>query len=251
MATLYLHIGTHKTGSTSLQHYLYEHRAALARQGLHYPEIGLKGSGHHALAWAFGSGFRHEPDTAQIDAACEHISRLLAQGEDVVVSSEEFEFLRDTAPLAPLAQLPQVKIVLYVRRQDDMLESTYAQHVAQYSLRYAGSIYQFCQRHDFLRKFNYVATARRWGEVFGEDKVIVRPYGTALVRDDVCEDLLSLMGRDDLAQQRAAGQARAANPSLGARALRLLAHLNRLRLSEAQHLELQRHLRRELPPTPA
>ncbi len=37
--TIYLHIGTHKTGTTSIQRYLSQNRDALAAQGIWYPRI--------------------------------------------------------------------------------------------------------------------------------------------------------------------------------------------------------------------
>ena len=37
---LMLHIGTSKTGSTYIQHFLNENRAELLDQGIYYPEIG-------------------------------------------------------------------------------------------------------------------------------------------------------------------------------------------------------------------
>ena len=39
MTALILHIGTEKTGTTSIQEFLAINRAALAEQGLHVPEF--------------------------------------------------------------------------------------------------------------------------------------------------------------------------------------------------------------------
>ena len=49
MARVVLHIGTHKTATTTLQDTLATNRALLAEQGIVYPSIG-RATGHHTLA---------------------------------------------------------------------------------------------------------------------------------------------------------------------------------------------------------
>ena len=39
MKTLYLHIGTPKTGTTSLQHFCHDNQQKLAEKGYFYPEF--------------------------------------------------------------------------------------------------------------------------------------------------------------------------------------------------------------------
>ena len=46
---VYLHIGFGKTGTTSIQDYLFFNRE-IRKSDFIYPEIGLRGSGHHNLA---------------------------------------------------------------------------------------------------------------------------------------------------------------------------------------------------------
>ena len=47
----YIHIGSHKTGTTSIQHYLQEHRAALMDAGLYVPDtlLGFDNPSHFLL----------------------------------------------------------------------------------------------------------------------------------------------------------------------------------------------------------
>ena len=44
-----MHIGFGKTGTTSIQDYLFFNRK-IRKSDFNYPEIGLRGSGHHDLA---------------------------------------------------------------------------------------------------------------------------------------------------------------------------------------------------------
>ncbi len=49
---VYLHVGPHKTGTTSLQHAFYSNTARLRRYGIHYPNTGRMGAAHQNIARA-------------------------------------------------------------------------------------------------------------------------------------------------------------------------------------------------------
>ena len=53
MALSCIHAGIHRTGTTSLQRFLADNRAALAGQGVGYPG---EATNHQALAWALKRG---------------------------------------------------------------------------------------------------------------------------------------------------------------------------------------------------
>ncbi|QXD16183.1 hypothetical protein GQ464_004310 [Rhodocaloribacter litoris] len=58
MKKVFVHAGTHKTGSTSLQVFLAKTQVLLAEQGVLYPRSGrpdrkgVVSAGHHELAWS-------------------------------------------------------------------------------------------------------------------------------------------------------------------------------------------------------
>lgn len=49
MSHLILHIGTHKTGTTAIQHAFRHNAARLEAQGVHYPRLHPRHAGHHGL----------------------------------------------------------------------------------------------------------------------------------------------------------------------------------------------------------
>jgi hypothetical protein len=149
---LFVHVGIHKTGTTSLQGYLARHRDALAKAGLFVPKTGTlpqPGAGHHLLPWTLTG--RHADQWAGVDPdglwrTLAH--ELAASGCDhAIVSSEDLSHLTDEqvgivaerlAPFDPVA-------VVVLRRPGDVLEGSFRTSVviggrddfATYSAGYA------------------------------------------------------------------------------------------------------------------
>lgn len=91
MSRAVLHVGAHKTGTTTLQHLCALNRALLARHGVIYPEIG-PGQGHHALLAIWS----HVPKLPAQAHAADRAKALLADlsarhagGRDTLLLSAE------------------------------------------------------------------------------------------------------------------------------------------------------------------
>ena len=89
MKKLYLHIGTHKTGTTAIQQALSIHAADLANANYLVPYTGRIGpqSGHHNIAWEISGDERFRPDFGGIAQLQSELSRGDA---DLILSSEDF-----------------------------------------------------------------------------------------------------------------------------------------------------------------
>jgi hypothetical protein len=91
--TIFVHIGTHKTGSTSIQSFLRRQSDQLKRCGILVPRSGTLSwnSGHHNIAWEIRGDPLLEPHSGGVD---DLIIELKAARESVaVISSEDFEYL--------------------------------------------------------------------------------------------------------------------------------------------------------------
>ena len=90
--TCYLHIGAPKTGSTALQSFLFENRQRLADHGWVYPEVSLRGFGHHDLAFLISGGYPEWaiPQERSLDELTDDLIRLAAENPKLVMSSENF-----------------------------------------------------------------------------------------------------------------------------------------------------------------
>ncbi len=124
-----LHIGTHKTGTKSLQSMLAENLSWFAAQGLYYPSTGILGGGQHNLAWQFTGDRRFE----RANGSLVDLVRELGENEpqSVFISSEDFESLHRRAAVmsefrSALETLGyRVEIVVVLREAVDYVPSLY------------------------------------------------------------------------------------------------------------------------------
>ena len=131
MASVVLHIGTHKTGTTALQATFAAGRAALAARGLVYPVLDGPEAGHHRLVTPWiDLGHRGYDGPAGIALWQALVARHAAGPGTLVLSSEGFSRARpravDFAGLAGLvADFDRRTVVCYLRNQADYIQSIY------------------------------------------------------------------------------------------------------------------------------
>jgi len=88
---LYLHIGTHKTGSTSIQYLLNKYELFLNELGIFIPKTGRIYDGHHNIAWELTNDERFSETHGTLS---DLIRELRTSHYDIVIlSSEDFEYL--------------------------------------------------------------------------------------------------------------------------------------------------------------
>src|ERR1051325_6372936 len=129
----YIHVGPHKTGTTSIQWFLQENSAELLKHGYFVPESETKRGAHHALAeWLVGLdiGAHRELLVARSITA---ITETPAQA--IIISSEALEGLLRNQQNAKaffnrLRELSlEPKLVLFPRNQPQWINSSYASTV--------------------------------------------------------------------------------------------------------------------------
>jgi len=245
--TLYLHIGMPKTATTALQRCLFENRTdLLARQHCLYP--------CHAMGWyqqvpivksivrsVFPKAIFNE-SIADIDTA-EWLTSLgeqqAASGCRKIIISSEFlwaapamqthlKFHGDTdenftciegvvrKTKETFSAYDDVKIVVYLRRQDSWLESFFNQQI---------KIGAVIPAEDAVMEVkNYLLYAKNlklWAKYFGQEQVLVRFYEAAA--PDIIGDFCRVAGLDaDALNRPAATGSEAVNPSLSPRAVRIM-----------------------------
>ena len=193
----YLHIGAPKTGSTALQNFLCVNFQKLADYGWQYPDVSLRGFGHHDLAFLVAEGYPEWaiPQERSLSELVDKLQATVAGCSQIILSSENFYLFPNPGKIGEILHYvgfpPEtVKIVVYVRRQDEAHISWYNQAIKAQG--YSGTISQCIQ--DNLDLWNYHLQLEKWAQVFGVSNIIVRPYEKEKLTDgDVRRDFLKIL----------------------------------------------------------
>jgi hypothetical protein len=181
-----LHIGTNKTGTSSLQDCFYKNRHVLAEHGVLYPDIGLDGAAHHDLSRTIKRG---DPDALGIGEDWRaFIAGASRSFETILFSSENFHTIGSVRDVGKYFPPGLTKVVVYLREHSSYLGSWYQQAVQARNLT---STFD-----EFIKGYgaHYSLWLRPWVEVFGKDNVIVRVYERSQLRNnDIISDFASLI----------------------------------------------------------
>ena len=124
--TIYLHIGIGKTGTSAIQKTLFENRESLLNNDIYIPLVGLANNniGHHELA-----PFEDDvPNTNTIDLYNKLLREIeLTSQSKILISSENFCYCKLNFIEFVQQKFNQfnVKIILFLREQVKLVESTY------------------------------------------------------------------------------------------------------------------------------
>lgn len=162
-----LHIGRHKTGTSSLQRFLFENPELLVENKLNYPDIFIKNIAHHELAEPLRkSTFDTLPRSSQDECISQFRERLIESLSNpeltYIISSEAFQNVEPKVVRQVFDPVFfKVRVVCYFREQLTYLASAYNQRV--HATDYDGSIYSYYR--DYFRA-NYLVFADSWTECF-------------------------------------------------------------------------------------
>ena len=181
MTTLDLHIGPAKTGTTSLQSFFAANDTILKQFSIVYPRTGRKKDKHNWLARSLRSVDDLKRLLAELHEECSDF-------EHALVSCEEFSYaFLDAAVLEQFCRLARerfhIRIIIYLRRQDQLKESVYAQVVREW---YCGSILdENHYEYDHLKRLNLLRAQ------IPKQDLIVRRHVTS---SGIEQDFLAIYG---------------------------------------------------------
>jgi hypothetical protein len=196
---LYIHIGFHKAGSTTIQTFLRDNTEALARAGVAYPDIGREPDAiaHHGLAKGLK---RRREQPPELESLWREVARLAQAQPSVVVSSEGLE-PADPAPLGDWLDGVPVKVIAYVRDLPSRLVSIYAQSTkrGQGALDFDA----FVTRELTLDRTYTAPKLKAWAGVFGAQNVRIRSLDPeCLGGGEMIYDFLEAIGLGADARER-------------------------------------------------
>jgi hypothetical protein len=192
---VYLHVGSSKTGTTYIQNVFEQNRDALRQQGVLFPPISLSANrftaGHSDLlslkAQLNGSDpylwmveeSQNGPDVERVILSCEYLLAMPYQLKRLKGLFSDF----------PLT------VIVYLRRQDDWLDSIYKEHTEG--------------RHDFntltadafadeqtLLELNYEKLLEPIVDIFGMDGLLLKVYERGQFENGLLADFCGSVGVD-------------------------------------------------------
>ncbi|WP_263808717.1 hypothetical protein [Salinibacter sp.] len=176
MKTVYLHIGTHKTGSTSIQKFLAAADEALKEQGILYPKTGRPREnwspyGHHKLRWAVAGEWKQKDKRIWEELrqeVCQH------PGDRAIVSAEGFETCTTQEIRRLVNQLSpfSIRVILYLRPPAQFLRAAYAQRVKME--KYHASFSQCVD--DMISRCDYLGLVSRWEQFEEIESIHIRLF---------------------------------------------------------------------------
>lgn len=187
---LVVHAGTPKTGTKALQSFLVRNTKTLAEQGVRYLESGRHSERHKRLNLSHSALVK----LLQIESGREPWKDLRTEvGRSTchtnVMSAEGFWFSDPARLYAELPKSQPVRLVVYLRRQDQYLQSLWKQAVV------GGRRHSFDEwRRRKPANGDYLSTVEKWADLFGPDSVVVRPYAKAGRQVNTVEDFCEILG---------------------------------------------------------
>ncbi|ROS01855.1 hypothetical protein EDC56_2304 [Sinobacterium caligoides] len=237
---IYLHIGTHKTGTTVIQRFLGESKK-LEENGYRYLPSRLfskieKSPGKDAFYTALANAVSEVEDDCKLIISYEKLSGAMVAG----YSDAE----NVAAKLSECLSQHAVQIVVYYREQSSFLQSAYTQSVHQGQ---GHSFDEFYSKID-TRGIDWQAHKSKYEKYFGAGCVTVRPYcKERFYRGDLISDFLHAIEFPedkigDLVDGYDSG-GRKVNPGYSSSALNLAVSVNPM-LEQDERKELRAILQR-------
>ena len=198
-----LHIGSPKTGTSAIQTFLAQNYDALNKSGIIYPGKG-KSFFTNAQQGKISSGngvniakyFRNPNNKQNQNAYSEFCKYITSQKKRCLLYSSEAFWNLKKQHLQMMYDLCKrnnynVKIILYLRNQKEMLIASYAQAIK--STSFTSDIYTYYRRKKFL--LDYKIKLDMLSEVFGKKNLKIFCY----TRDGLIENFLNAL---DLNQEQ-------------------------------------------------
>ena len=207
LPSLTIHIGAPKTATTFLQSTLTHMRDTLAKNGVIYPRANWLYHAQHRLAFAakkrriFDTG-----ETPDLNAELKELNAVITQTDPqdrIFISSEEFL----SVPMESIHALKDgidcndIRILVVVRRPDDLLLSIYNQKLKSPLNGFHQRIDAFLEDPARLHPImDQPACIARWAQVFGRDRMTIWTYEDM----DIVGDCLRLLNAPPLATEEPA-----------------------------------------------
>ncbi|MDO6523972.1 hypothetical protein Q4578_20485 [Shimia thalassica] len=210
MPRLILHIGTHKTATTSIQRFLFKNRAALEKRGVFYPAYDLIGRSPHYAQLGMVNALSGRHKNYSVEAAEKFFNKVRERSVDfdtTIISAEPFyrhvlNDPRDGHAYPPEEYWPrrhayiekirdlmgEAQVVVVFRGQANYAQSLYQEHVKVTS--YKGNFQTFLI--DFWYHFVFHEQAQAWNAAFPD--LMAMSFEKLIQAGDIVAEFNRLLG---------------------------------------------------------
>lgn len=206
MKTLYVHIGTMKTGTTAIQRFCWENQEVLQKKGYCYPSfydlvpnITRKRNGRFLVDECESQ----EEANAKYRIGMDRVIELFYEYDNVILSNEGIwgaTYERRSSLWEELKTEGekngfQVKIIVYLRRQDEYISSVWNQMVKMGTKEGVRSWPEYLAHIPKGRQLDYAHKLDTIKEVLGKESIIVRCYERSqFYQGSIYDDFLNIIG---------------------------------------------------------
>lgn len=213
--TLYLHIGTPKTGTTSIQHFCYNNREVLLQKGYLYPGFPFsyanKGKYRNGLfleaVFCDNDGIRQrEQEEENFKSGLQILKELFINNNNIILSDEGiwtacFNRKRGMPLIRRLKEEAvqsgyNIKIIVYLRRQDDFLLSWYNQ-VIKHNITTKNTLTweEYFDNYNKYINLDYLSCLKKLERIFGRENIIARRFDKNYFKENsLISDFLDIFG---------------------------------------------------------
>lgn len=225
-----LHIGTNKTGTSTIQKYLGLNKEKLLSQKVLYPSSGQLHFAHYKFSAIFNLNTLPEPIDSSI--LKEELEKEIKETgcNTIIISSEYFILAKDIDAIKEYFIDYEVFVLVYLRRHDEWYESLYNQSIKiLHPPKWEKGILKYVEWIEYTEKqaTRYKELLDKWANVFGLNFMLVRPFEKEqFVNNDLIYDFLYTIGGNKFITD--VGKYESVNESINNTIIPIAEGLNRL-----------------------
>lgn len=197
--TIYLHVGMHKTGSTTIQYFLYDNKDTLLLHDFDYLTDNCVEKAHQPLGWSFHG----------VQSAIEKYCPWREQGvinylENEIIRSDKNNFIISSENLFLLNDMEfierffnrfkgfEFKVLVYLREQASFVESWYCELVRADYFKLDKGIDDFVENP--MYNLDYNSVLMQWSRFVKKENIFIFDYSLISKSGGLIKSLCGALG---------------------------------------------------------
>lgn len=189
---LYLHVGIHKTGTTAIQHFLRINNKILKESGIYLPVGHFSDNRPQDLVFKMiKNDLKYMEILDQMKKEC-----IRNKCHSIILSNEDMVIMENKNVVEKLNELFDLKVLIYLRREDKYLESNYSFFTTLFETRcnYKKSIYAIPAMSN-ISKF-FCNLIKVYDGIIDKKRIYIKSYDEVIKNDFLLGSFLEMLGLD-------------------------------------------------------